>query len=174
MRATIVAALIGLAAAAPAVVYTEVVDVYTTVFEDGSSPDPTPAPAAPHYGHGHHHPWGSWGAPAADTPAPVADTPAPVADTPAPVADTPAPAAPEVVPTTPAWSPAAPAATAASPPAGSYTGAGDATPSDYSAAVVAHHNAHRANHSAPDLTWDAGLASTAQKIAASCVYAHDV
>ena len=37
-----------------------------------------------------------------------------------------------------------------------------------------HHNIHRANHSANAVTWDAGLASTAATIAASCNYAHNV
>lgn len=45
--------------------------------------------------------------------------------------------------------------------------------SGYSDIVVAHHNVHRANHSASDVTWDAALAATAQKIADGCVYAHD-
>lgn len=45
--------------------------------------------------------------------------------------------------------------------------------SGYNDIVVAHHNVHRANHSAPALAWDAALASTAAKIAAGCVYAHD-
>lgn len=139
MRATIVAALAGLAAAAPAVVVTDVVDVYTTVWDDGSSqPTETPSPPAGHYGGG-----GSWGQPAQAAPSP-------------------------------AWTPAAASPSpAASPAAGSYTGAGQATPSDYSSAVVAHHNAHRANHSAPDIAWDDNLASIAQQIGQSCVYAHD-
>ena len=46
--------------------------------------------------------------------------------------------------------------------------------SGYNDIVVAHHNVHRANHSAPDCEWDAALAATAAKIAAGCVYAHDV
>ncbi|KIV98868.1 uncharacterized protein PV09_09394 [Verruconis gallopava] len=48
-----------------------------------------------------------------------------------------------------------------------------APPTGYSATVVAHHNAHRTNHSAPEIAWDDGLAATAQKIAESCTYAHD-
>ena len=51
--------------------------------------------------------------------------------------------------------------------------ASGAPTSGYSATVVAHHNAHRANHSAPEIVWDDGLAATAQKIAESCIYAHD-
>ncbi|KAK5100449.1 hypothetical protein LTS08_005198 [Lithohypha guttulata] len=39
--------------------------------------------------------------------------------------------------------------------------------------ILRHHNAHRANHSADALTWDAALAATSKKTADSCVYAHD-
>lgn len=70
-------------------------------------------------------------------------------------------AEPEPEPTTEA---PAPEPTEASPPSGL---------SGYNDIVVAHHNVHRSNHSAPEVTWDAGLAATAQKIAAGCVYAHD-
>lgn len=59
--------------------------------------------------------------------------------------------------------------TEASPPA--YTSAAPA--SGYQGLVMHHHNIHRANHSASNLEWDAGLASTAQKIANLCVYAHN-
>lgn len=45
--------------------------------------------------------------------------------------------------------------------------------SGYNDIVVAHHNVHRANHSAPEVQWDSALAATAQKIADGCVYAHD-
>lgn len=44
----------------------------------------------------------------------------------------------------------------------------------YADIVVMHHNIHRANHSAPDLQWDEGLASTAQKIGETCMYEHNV
>ncbi|KAI5240763.1 hypothetical protein E4T43_05846 [Aureobasidium subglaciale] len=50
--------------------------------------------------------------------------------------------------------------------------AGKAT--TYQQRVVDHHNVHRSNHSAPALAWDAALASTAAKIAATCVYAHSM
>jgi uncharacterized protein YkwD len=50
--------------------------------------------------------------------------------------------------------------------------AGKAT--TYQERVVDHHNVHRANHSAPALEWDSALASTAAKIAATCVYAHSM
>ncbi|KAK6001368.1 hypothetical protein QM012_002699 [Aureobasidium pullulans] len=44
----------------------------------------------------------------------------------------------------------------------------------YQEIVLAHHNVHRANHSASDLVWDSQLAATAQQIAATCVYAHSM
>ncbi|KAK5107662.1 hypothetical protein LTR62_000943 [Meristemomyces frigidus] len=46
--------------------------------------------------------------------------------------------------------------------------------SSYSGVVVAHHNLHRANHSADPLQWDDGLAATAASIASNCYYAHNV
>ena len=45
--------------------------------------------------------------------------------------------------------------------------------SGYSDIAVYHHNLHRSNHSAPDVAWDSALESTAAKIAATCVYAHN-
>ncbi|KAK3672875.1 hypothetical protein LTR78_007228 [Recurvomyces mirabilis] len=68
----------------------------------------------------------------------------------------------------PASSSQAPASSAAP----SSTTSGDLT--SYSGVAVAHHNLHRANHSADPLEWDAGLASTAQTIADTCVYAHSM
>ncbi|KAK3053216.1 hypothetical protein LTR09_005842 [Extremus antarcticus] len=44
---------------------------------------------------------------------------------------------------------------------------------NYKNTVLHHHNIHRANHSAPALTWSADLASTAAKIASSCIYGHN-
>ncbi|PSK43611.1 Repressed by EFG1 protein 1 [Elsinoe australis] len=43
----------------------------------------------------------------------------------------------------------------------------------YKDAVIAHHNYHRANHSAADITWSDALAATAKKIADTCVYKHN-
>jgi len=45
---------------------------------------------------------------------------------------------------------------------------------DYNSRALYHHNIHRANHSAVDLKWDDNLASSAQEVASSCVYAHNV
>jgi hypothetical protein len=36
-----------------------------------------------------------------------------------------------------------------------------------------HHNVHRANHSAPDVSWSESLASSAQELANSCNYGHN-
>ncbi|KAK3699492.1 hypothetical protein LTR37_016449 [Vermiconidia calcicola] len=49
----------------------------------------------------------------------------------------------------------------------------NAEPDDYQAQVLYHHNVHRSNHSAADLTWSADLASIATDIANTCQYAHN-
>jgi hypothetical protein len=49
-----------------------------------------------------------------------------------------------------------------------------AKPTGYQGMVLHHHNIHRANHSAPDLTWSDSLAATAEKIGETCVYAHSM
>ncbi|KAK5120070.1 hypothetical protein LTR85_006551 [Meristemomyces frigidus] len=58
--------------------------------------------------------------------------------------------------------------------ASSTSAASNAVPTTYEEIAVYHHNLHRTNHSAPNVEWDDGLASTAGVIAASCVYAHNV
>src|SRR5688500_4657667 len=130
MRAALIAsfAALAVAAPAPAVTKAEVVDVYVTVYDDGTpaGPTPEPEPEKKHWGG-----WGNWGAPAAPVDVPAA----------------PVEAAPE-----------APAA-----PATPYSGGG-ATSGDYQTAVVEHHNAHRANHSADALVWDSNLANIAMQI----------
>jgi hypothetical protein len=50
----------------------------------------------------------------------------------------------------------------------------NAKPTGYQGMVLHHHNIHRQNHSAPDLTWSDALAATAQKIGETCVYAHSM
>lgn len=85
-------------------------------------------------------------------------------------APSPAPA----VPTTdsPSWetwsSAAAPAPAPSAASGGDYSGL-----SDYAVPIMQQHNLHRANHSAPALEWDDDLASIAQQIAETCVYAHN-
>ncbi|KAF2154589.1 PR-1-like protein [Myriangium duriaei CBS 260.36] len=74
----------------------------------------------------------------------------------------------------------APAPSSYSAPAQSSSAAPAPQPSstgvftDYSLAAVAHHNYHRANHSAPDIAWSQSLADTAMKIAKTCVYQHSM
>lgn len=181
MRSFAIAAFVAAANAFPAqynydppsaVTVTEVTEVYTTVYDDEPA-----APTTPVY-----NKWKPATTPAApvvvvtETPAyeaPAATTPTPEA----PAATTPTPEAPAA--TTPAYeAPAAttPVVSAAPAPAATSAAASAAAkaPTDYAQTVVDHHNAHRANHSAPALVWDAGLAATALKIAQSCNYAHDV
>lgn len=44
---------------------------------------------------------------------------------------------------------------------------------DYVSTVLLHHNIHRWNHSSPSINYHYATASTAQKIAQSCVFAHN-
>lgn len=44
---------------------------------------------------------------------------------------------------------------------------------DYVGQVLYNHNMHRLNHSAPLLSWDVGLAATAQRICDTCIYEHN-
>lgn len=46
--------------------------------------------------------------------------------------------------------------------------------SDYIKAALSGHNIHRANHSAPALTYNTQLAGYAAEVAASCNFAHDL
>lgn len=43
---------------------------------------------------------------------------------------------------------------------------------NYSARAVLHHNLHRSNHSATNVTWDDDLASSAKKVADLCIFEH--
>lgn len=88
-----------------------------------------------------------------------AQAPSSKAPAPAPSSEAPAPA--------PAPSSSSSAAPAPSPVAQSIG-------TDYNSRALYHHNIHRANHSAVDLKWDDNLASSAQEVASSCVYAHNV
>lgn len=58
-------------------------------------------------------------------------------------------------------------------PAPTHTPDGKTAPTDYASIVVKQHNIHRANHSAPDLTWNQDLADIATKIAHDCTFAHN-
>ena len=167
MRSTIIAAAFAATAAAVPYANPDVVTVYNTdvayvtnvvtVTEGGSAPTPVAAAdAAPTYEQGNN--WGGnggWHWPhkhqSQKTKTKTRTRTPPPAATPTSTWEQPAPTTEEPQPTQ-------------APPSGL---------SGYNDIVVAHHNVHRANHSAPDLQWDSALASTAQKIAAGCVYAHD-
>lgn len=56
-------------------------------------------------------------------------------------------------------------------PASYNTGA---APSDYPSTSTYHHNIHRANNSAPALSWSDSLASYAAQAAQACVFAHNL
>ncbi|KAF2801373.1 PR-1-like protein [Mytilinidion resinicola] len=74
------------------------------------------------------------------------------------------------------------ASSAAAPPASSPSLASNSpgiaachsNPTTYQAKVLDAHNCHRANNSAPAVSWDDALAATAQKIAETCIYAHSM
>ncbi|KAF7845837.1 hypothetical protein BT93_L0395 [Corymbia citriodora subsp. variegata] len=53
------------------------------------------------------------------------------------------------------------------------TAAASAVATTYEQLVLAHHNVHRANHSATDVIWSANLAAIALSIAETCVYEHN-
>lgn len=49
-----------------------------------------------------------------------------------------------------------------------------ASPTDLASTAVYHHNIHRANNSAPAMTWGSTYAGYAATVAASCKFAHDL
>lgn len=53
------------------------------------------------------------------------------------------------------------------------TYAPSAIPSDYAAKVLMHHNIHRWNHTAVNMTYSSTLAGYAQTLASSCSYGHN-
>nr|ACM90103.1 candidate effector 14 [Venturia inaequalis] len=181
-------------AAPAAVTVTDYTEVYTTVYEN--EPAVPTKPVAPatisEYKDWKHKTTSAapvvvvsetpaYEEPAPTTPA-VSSAPAPaVSSAPAPVVSS--ASAPEVYSAPEVSSAPAPVVSSAPAPVVSSAPAPAATsaavsaaakaPTDYAQKCVDHHNAHRANHSAGTLEWDAGLAATALKIAQSCVYAHD-
>jgi len=94
-------------------------------------------------------------------PAPTTSTTAPAPIVVTPQTEVQAPAAP--VPTTTKEAVVAPAPTVAAPAS---------TPTDYISAAIDHHNYHRANHSASDISWSDDLAASALIVANTCVFAH--
>ncbi|KAI9873925.1 MAG: hypothetical protein M1830_010385 [Pleopsidium flavum] len=67
----------------------------------------------------------------------------------------------------------APAPSSSSSAAPAPSPVAESTGTDYNSLALHHHNIHRTNHSADALTWDDNLASYAQQVASSCVYAHN-
>ena len=97
------------------------------------------------------------------------------------------PPPPPTTSSTPAYTPPAPVVSP--PPAPAPANAGspaldgapttlvpdlDVTSPTYAAIAVVHHNVHRANHSAPALTYNQTLANWAQQKAESCVWNEDM
>ena len=179
-------------------VVTDIDIVYETTYVTVTAGD-EPAPAAtttsttvqaPQYHYGHKSSWSkvweystsetsAYVPPSSSSPAPAPETPSSTYVAPEPTSTSTTPpvyVAPSTTTQPPAYTPpassTAPSSSATAAPASGY-GSVDA-PDDYAKKAVYHHNLHRANHSAPDIAWDAGLASTAATIASSCVYAHDV
>ncbi|KAI4188997.1 MAG: hypothetical protein L6R41_001751 [Letrouitia leprolyta] len=164
----------------------EHVTTTTVVWVTAGQPLPTPPAPAPKKAvvaapyKAHHHPHAHAAAqPAPAAPAPAA--PAPPPSSPAAVAPVPVKAAEPVV--EPPKSTSTPAA-APSPKPESNSGSSsapttyvdnlDTTSDTYKALVLQHHNVHRANHSADDLTWDDTLAQYAEQTAKTCVWGHDL
>lgn len=180
------------------VYYTDIV----TIYADASSTSTATAASSSsvdtqvHYG---HHPWHSqpppYSAPPSSTPSSVESSAAPSSTyvaptssaapttTAAPTSTYVAPSSSSVWTSTPAASSSAaassPAATVVSSVVGSCTAAASATPASalptdsYAWKATYHHNLHRANHSASDISWDANLACIAESIAEVCYYAHN-
>ncbi|KAI3394763.1 hypothetical protein diail_2232 [Diaporthe ilicicola] len=63
---------------------------------------------------------------------------------------------------------------APSSPAQAAAPAAPAAPSDLASTAVYHHNVHRANNSAPAMTWGSSYAGYAATVAKSCKFAHDL
>ena len=132
---------------------------YYTVTGGGASPTPSPA-TQQHWGHNNH--WWGGHANKGHTKQPQTTTTVETASwEPAPTkSKTKTTAAPP--PETTSASPSA--APSAAPTSGAK---------GYNDIVIQQHNAHRANHTAPNIKWDDTLAANAAKVAASCVYAHN-
>lgn len=68
----------------------------------------------------------------------------------------------------------APATTSSSSTSTSSTAAATSTATDFADVAVYHHNIHRANNSAPDVTYSDKLAGFALQLSQGCVFEHDV
>lgn len=128
--------------------------VYTTVA--AGSPEATPVSVAPKK---------EAVAVAVSTPTPSPIVITSEAPAPAPVSAAPAPA-PEVESSSSAPS------SSASLSSGSVSHVPGL--SSYAQTVLLHHNAHRANHTAPPLLWSSDLENSAGQVAATCNYEHQM
>lgn len=133
----------------------------------------TTAPAVTYTHYGHHRSWHA----SSSSAAPVVAPSSAAAVSPSTYSSAAAPSTSEVA-AAPSSSEVASVYTSASAysssVASSSSSAPSASASTYQQAAVLHHNLHRANHSAPDLTWDDKLASIAASIAGTCVWKHNV
>lgn len=147
----------------------DIVYVTDVVTVTAGQAEPTQAPVFSHYHHAHAHSQSTTVIEQVSTEAkstyqapPPSSTPSP-SSTPAPEpATTQQPTSTYVAPTT-----------SSSAVVYSSSSAAAAAPTSYQDICVYHHNLHRSNHSAPDVAWSDDLASSAQQIAESCVYAHN-
>ncbi|KAI9780280.1 MAG: hypothetical protein M1816_003122 [Peltula sp. TS41687] len=116
--------------------------------------DPTPAPAP------------------VPAPEPQEQAPAPSPD-PEPQEQAPAPSSPEAAPLPLKTNAVIP--TGAPEPAPTPKQNQDPVPftgNDYQSACLNHHNQHRANHSAPAMSWDSDLEASARIVAQTCQFKH--
>lgn len=118
--------------------------------------------------HKHHH--------HAVAPPPSAPPPPPPSSQPEPPPPAKAPEpAPEPKAPAPAPAPAPPSEPAPNADLPTkYVANLDTTSDTYKGLVLQHHNIHRSNHSAEDVTWDDQLASYAEQTAKTCVWKHDL
>lgn len=66
------------------------------------------------------------------------------------------------------------ATTSSSSTAAATTAAASSTATDFASVALYHHNVHRANNSAPDVTYSDKLAGFALQLSQGCVFEHDV
>lgn len=112
--------------------------------------------------------WGHWSWSEETSSAPSAAQPTTTSVAPS----TPSTTSTWIAPTTSAAPSSTAAASSSSAPSSTDSGS-TGVPSTYAQKVLLSHNVHRANHSASNLAWSDSLASSAQTIAESCVYAHN-
>lgn len=129
-----------------------VTDIVTVTAVNNAAPTKDAAPTKQDNSHWGHKPWWNKGGKKHTT--------------------APSPTETTVAPTT---SSAVQAPTSSSPaPEPTKKSAPAAAPTDYASKCTLHHNIHRANHSAPDIEWSQDLVNSAQVVADSCSYAHNV